>query len=317
MDLKPRVDQFLDHLRIERRLSPHTYSAYRRDLDGFIAFCTSATLTRREELNLHCIRAFVAAEHRRGLGGKSLQRRLSALRAFFDFLIGQGDIHHNPTAGVRTPRTRRGLPEVLDVDQTGLLLASAGDTPLMLRDHAIMELFYSSGLRLAELVALDIADLDLDDGIVLVTGKGGKARKVPVGRQARQALQRWLEASLKLRAPDETALFVARHGRRLSSRNVQTRIRSWALRSGLDIHVHPHMLRHSFASHLLESSGDLRAVQEMLGHADISTTQIYTHLDFQHLAKVYDNAHPRARLRGNSRKPPDSQADIDSESSDL
>lgn len=301
MDFAGAVDRFLDHLRVERRLSPHTAAAYRRDLDRLGAWCREEGQDDWRRLNVHLIRAWVASQHRRGLGGRSLQRRLSALRAFFDFHVRIGTLTHNPAHGVRPPKARRALPAALDVDQAAQLLGEdAGDELLAVRDRAVMELIYSSGLRLAELVALDLTDVDLVDGIVTVTGKGGKTRRVPVGRHARDALRQWIEQGRAIRPPAETALFLGRHGRRLGPRSVQQRIDAWARRRGIDLRVHPHMLRHSFASHLLESSGDLRAVQELLGHADISTTQIYTHLDFQHLAKVYDAAHPRARKRRGS-----------------
>jgi integrase/recombinase XerC len=297
MEFAVAIEGFLSHLQVERRLSPHTCDAYRRDLESLVAYCAGDGIEDWRTLNVHLIRAWVASQHRRGLGGRSLQRRLSALRAFFDHQVANGTIAHNPTHGVRPPKSRRSLPTALDVDQTAQLLGNDADDLLASRDHAIMELIYSSGLRLAELIALDIPDVDLADGIVTVTGKGGKTRRVPVGRHARAAISKWLDQSRAIRPPTETALFIGRHGRRLSTRSVQQRIDAWARRRGLDIHVHPHMLRHSFASHLLESSGDLRAVQELLGHADISTTQIYTHLDFQHLAKVYDASHPRAKRK--------------------
>jgi integrase/recombinase XerC len=297
MDFAAAIERFLSHLRVERRLSPHTCDAYRRDLDSLKAWCAGDGVDDWRALNIHLIRAWIASQHRRGLGGRSLQRRLSALRAFFDHHVANGSIAHNPAHGVRPPKSRRALPSALDVDQTAQLLGNDANDLLAVRDHAIMELIYSSGLRLAELVALDVPDVDLDDGIVTVTGKGGKTRRVPVGRHARVAIRNWLDQCRAIRVPTETALFIGRHGRRLSARSVQQRIDLHARRRGLDLRVHPHLLRHSFASHLLESSGDLRAVQELLGHADISTTQIYTHLDFQHLAKVYDASHPRARRK--------------------
>ncbi len=297
MDFAAAIGRFLSHRRVERRLSPHTCTAYRRDLESLTAWCSSEGIDDWRALNVHLIRAYVAAQHRRGLGGRSLQRRLSALRAFFDYLVSTGALSHNPTHGVRPPKSQRALPAALDVDQTAQLLHKHADDLLAVRDHAIMELIYSSGLRLAELVALDVPDVDLIDGIVTVTGKGSKTRRVPVGRHARAAIRDWLDQGRSIRSPTETALFTGRHGRRLSARSVQQRIDLRARLRGIDIRVHPHMLRHSFASHLLESSGDLRAVQELLGHADISTTQVYTHLDFQHLAKVYDASHPRARRK--------------------
>jgi integrase/recombinase XerC len=281
----------------ERDLSPHTRQAYLRDLEALRAHCADEGIADWRDVDVHRVRAFIAAGHRRGLGAKTLQRMLSALRTFFDFLVESGLLRHNPADGVSAPKTRRRLPEILDVDQAARLLDIDAGDPLALRDHALMELIYSSGLRLSEAVGLDLGDVDPASAVVEVTGKGRKTRLVPVGRMALAALRRWIEASAALRAPGETALFVSRRGRRISPRSVQIRIDAWARRQGLDVKVHPHMLRHAFASHLLESSGDLRAVQELLGHADLSTTQIYTHLDFQHLARVYDGAHPRARRR--------------------
>ena len=241
------------------------------------------------------IRAYAADRHRGGLTPKSLQRHLSAVRAWYRYLLREGQVLNNPADGIRAPKIARRLPHTLDADQLGHLMALPGDTALDRRDRAILELFYSSGLRLAELVALDVADMRSSDGLLQVTGKGSKTRRLPVGRLARQAVQRWLEARPRLARTEEPALFVSRRGGRLSARAIQARLRQRAIEQGMPQHVHPHMLRHSFASHLLESSGDLRAVQELLGHADISTTQVYTHLDFQHLAQVYDQAHPRAK----------------------
>jgi len=297
MDRTVRIARFLESLRIERRYSPHTLAGYRRDLATLEEFCAAEDIRRWEQLTTHRIRALVAARHRRGLSGRSLQRLLSTLRSFFAWLISHHELAHNPAVGVRAPKSPRTLPRTLDVDQTARLLDITATDALALRDHAILELFYSSGLRLAELVGLDLTNLDLRNGTVRVTGKGSKTRVVPVGRHARTALERWLAERRTIPGPDETALFVGRSGRRVTPRAVQARLKGWARRQGLDIRLHPHMLRHSFASHLLESSGDLRAVQELLGHADISTTQIYTHLDFQHLAQVYDAAHPRAKRR--------------------
>jgi integrase/recombinase XerC len=231
-----------------------------------------------------------------------VQRRLSTARTFFGYLQREGQATRNPAQGVSAPKPKKRLPETLDVDQMGRLLSFRGDGALSSRDKAIMELFYSSGLRLGELAALDLESLDLADRTVRVTGKGGKTRIVPVGRFALAALCAWLgERAATLvksrRGAEVSALFLGQGGRRLTHRAIQLRVAGWARRQGLGMHVHPHMFRHSFATHLLESSGNLRGVQELLGHADIGTTQIYTHLDFQHLAKVYESAHPRARRR--------------------
>ncbi|MFN2308977.1 MAG: tyrosine recombinase XerC [Gammaproteobacteria bacterium] len=293
------LDRYLDHLRQQRRLSPHTLSAYARDLRGLVAFCVRQGLADWAALDAHAVRAYAAACHREGLGGKSIQRRLSAVRGLFDYLLREQRVGHNPGRGVRAPKAPRKLPSVLDVDQMARLLDLPADDPLAVRDLALLELLYSAGLRLAELTGLDLPDLDLAAGLVTVTGKGRKTRLVPVGRQAQAALRRWLAVRPGLLPAGDTepALFLARSGRRLAPRSVQQRLARWARHQGLEGRVHPHQLRHACASHLLESSGDLRAVQELLGHADIKTTQIYTHLDFQHLAQVYDAAHPRAKRR--------------------
>ena len=241
------------------------------------------------------MRGFVAAEHRAGLSPKSLQRLLSSCRSLFRQLTREGLLAHDPLAGVRGPKVHRKLPQVLDVDEATALVEGDGDDGLAVRDRAMLELFYSSGLRLSELIGLRWLDLDLDAGEVRVLGKGRKTRIVPVGRHAIAALRALGEAEGR---ESESPVFRGRHGAPISPRTVQTRMKTLAMRQGFAKHVHPHLLRHTFASHMLESSGDLRAVQELLGHADIATTQIYTHLDFQHLAKVYDDAHPRARRKG-------------------
>ena len=289
------VAEFLTHLRAERRLSAHTCSAYARDLARLQAYCATQAIGAWSALTTEHARAYCATLHRQGMGGKSIQRLLSGARAFFRYLVREGRALHNPFVGVRAPKSPKRLPAVLAPDQVGALLDIVGDEAPTVRDRALLELFYSSGLRLSELTQLNCLDLDLRAGLVRVIGKGAKAREVPVGRYALSALAAWLARRSALAASGETAVFIGAHGRRLSTRAIQQRVRYWAQRQNLGMHVHPHMLRHSFASHLLESSGDLRAVQELLGHADIATTQIYTHLDFQHLAKVYDRAHPRAR----------------------
>ena len=294
------ITRFIDHLRDERRYSPHTLKNYRRDLQVLAAWCATQAVTEWRDLDVHRLRAFTAARHRVGLAGRSLQRELSAVRSFCNYLLRENQLSHNPAQLVSAPRSPRTLPHTLDVDQVGRLLDFSATTPLAVRDRAIMELFYSSGLRLAELLALELGDIDLNDATVRVTGKGGKTRVVPIGRQARGALQDWLQTRAAMTTLEQSALFIARNGTRLHARSVQQRLRQWALQRGLDTRVHPHLLRHSCASHLLESSGDLRAVQELLGHANISTTQIYTHLDFQHLAKIYDAAHPRAKRKAKS-----------------
>lgn len=274
-------------------------TAYRQDLEHYLVYCERLSLPPWESVDPQRIRQYVAARHRQGQSGKSLQRQLSSLRGLFNFLLREGERTDNPAEGVRAPRVKRQLPATLDVDQVGHLMAVPGDDPLDRRDRAIMELFYSSGLRLSELAALEHTALQGNDGLLDILGKGSKMRRVPVGRLAREAVDAWLQVRGQLAKPGETALFVSRHGRRLSRRSIEQRIALRARQQGMPRHVHPHMLRHSFASHLLESSSDLRAVQELLGHADIGTTQIYTHLDFQHLAQVYDQAHPRARKKRN------------------
>lgn len=291
------VQKFIDYLRFERRLSARTLDAYQRDLLDYQQFCERHQLHPWHGVQQQQIRQYAAARHREGLSGKSLQRHLSSLRGLFNFQLREGLIENNPAEGVRAPKTQRRLPKTLDVDQVGHLLDIPGDDPLDRRDRAIMELFYSSGLRLSELAALDVHALCSNEGVLDIVGKGSKARRVPVGRLAREAVDAWLAVRGQLARNEETALFVSQRGTRLSPRSIEARISKRAREQGMPRHVHPHMLRHSFASHLLESSADLRAVQELLGHADISTTQVYTHLDFQHLAKVYDQAHPRARKK--------------------
>ncbi len=291
------VERFFGYLHNERRLSAHTLENYRRDLNHLQAYCDSADIAGWATLDSFGVRSYVAWRHRKGIGGRSLQRELSAIRSFYNYLLRERLVGSNPALDVPAPKAEKRLPRTLDVDQTGHLMGITGEGPLALRDKAIMELIYSSGLRLAELISLDTDSIDRADATVRITGKGSKTRVVPVGRAALAALADWLKVRGQLAPLEERALFVSQKGQRISPRSVQQRLRQWAQRQGLDSHVHPHMLRHSFASHILESSGDLRAVQELLGHADIATTQIYTHLDFQHLAKVYDQAHPRARKR--------------------
>ena len=289
------IDRFLLHLAHERRMSTHTIAAYRHDLRVLAEFAARRGLTGWTAFDHSGIRAFAAAQHGAALSPRSIQRRLSAARTFYDFLLREGHCAHNPALDVRAPKTNKRLPGTLDADQMGRLLSFRVDDSLSARDKAIMELFYSSGLRLAELAGLRLDAIDLADRTVRVLGKGNKTRIVPVGRQAVDALRRWLQERAGLAKSGVDALFVSQRGRPLSVRTVQLRVGAWGRRMGLGVHVHPHMFRHSFATHLLESSGNLRGVQELLGHADIATTQIYTHLDFQHLATVYEKAHPRAR----------------------
>ena len=286
----PHISRYLEHLVRERNYSAHTVAAYRRDLsalNGWLDRADLTTCTPRE------IRDYISRLHAQGYASRSIQRALSSIRAYFDYLRRQGVSQTNPATGLRPPKIRRKLPAVLDTDQTARLLDFKPVTERDRRDLAMLELFYSSGLRLSELVGLNCGEIDLDEGFVRVTGKGAKVRQVPLGRYANAALRAYL-ADRSDRSAD-AAVFQSRPGKRISQRTVQQRVKRLSTQQlGSDV-LHPHMLRHSFASHLLESSGDLRAVQELLGHADISTTQVYTHLDFQHLAKVYDAAHPRAR----------------------
>ena len=301
MDPEHRIDAYIRHLETERRLSPHTLNAYRRDLESLLGFARRHSI-RLQEMDVHGVRRFTAECHRRGLSPRSVARRLSAVRCFFGYLLRSKAIGSNPAADVHAPKPARRLPAALDADQMASLLEPGRDAAgradsLTVRDRAMLELFYSSGLRLAELAGLNLGDLDIADRTVRVTGKGNKLRVVPVGGPALEALEVWLAMRASMTVPEEPALFVSRRGTRLARRTVQERVRLWARRRGTPVGVHPHMLRHSFASHMLESSGDLRAVQELLGHASISTTQVYTHLDFQHLAQIYDRAHPRAKRR--------------------
>ncbi len=294
MNIDAGIEAFIDHLRVERAMSAHTLDAYRRDLAEFARWCAEQGIDDPSRADTNHIRAWVAAEHRRGLSPKSLQRHLSSCRSWFRWLLRNGVVAANPADGVRGPKAPRNLPQVLDVDEAVQLVELDTDAQLGTRDRALLELLYSSGLRVSELCGLRWNALDLDNGLVTVTGKGSKQRTVPVGSHACRALEAWrVESQPRTDAP----VFPGRGGAPITTRAVQVRLRQLAQRQGVYKRVHPHLLRHSFASHMLESSGDLRAVQELLGHADISTTQIYTHLDFQHLAKVYDGAHPRAKRK--------------------
>ncbi len=293
------LEQFLQSLHIERRSSGHTLSNYRRDLMAFLQYCKQYELTEWSQIMDGDVRAFAAAERGRGLGSRSLARRLSALRSFYDYLLRMAQVEHNPAKAVRAPKADKTLPKALDVDDIGQLLdGPPSESALSVRDLAIVELLYGCGLRLSELVNLDCQHIDVSGSSVRVTGKGEKTRLVPLGSKAVAALARWLPVREQWVRNGERALFVSkRGGMRLGARSVQQRLNCLARERGISRKLHPHMLRHSFASHLLESSGDLRAVQELLGHADIATTQIYTHLDYQYLANLYDKAHPRARRK--------------------
>ncbi len=291
--------RFLNYLRDVRQLSPHTIGSYQRDLASLEQFCKTTGKDCIEQLVEADIRAWASQLHRRGLAGGSIQRSLSATRSFYNFLGRENGLLRNPAASVQAPRKPRKLPKTLDADEVSKYLSFDADSITARRDSAMAELFYSSGLRLAELASLEVDDIDSQSKLLTVTGKGRKTRTVPVGAVALKAIARWLQVRPPASAEggDSRALFTSNRGRRISVRNIQERLKLQGRKAAMRQDVHPHMLRHSFASHMLESSGDLRAVQELLGHANISTTQIYTHLDFQHLARVYDAAHPRARRR--------------------
>jgi integrase/recombinase XerC len=292
------LERYQRHIATERRLSGHTVAAYRRDLLALQRWCERSGLCDWRELDHQHVRTFAARSHAQGLSGRSIQRRLAAVRSFYNFLLREGAVIRNAALEVQAPKSGKRLPAALDVDQMARLLSFKPRDALEHRDLALLELFYSSGLRLSELTGLRLKNIDLDTGQVTVRGKGDKERIIPVGRAAIGALRNGRTERTRLVRPDQQAVFVGRRGEPLGSRAVQLRVAARARAMGISQHLHPHMLRHSFATHLLESSGDLRAVQEMLGHASVSTTQIYTHLDFQHLARTYERAHPRAKRRG-------------------
>jgi integrase/recombinase XerC len=300
------LKEYLEFLQFERGLSLLTRENYARDIVKLIELADSTTLNELQNIQ---IRRFIATLHSKGLGGKSIARMLSSWRGFFTFLVNRKGFAANPVIGLRAPKSAKTLPQALSIEQASKLVDIKGGDALSVRDHAILELFYSSGLRLSELVNLNIDALDFSEGTVEVTGKGNKTRIVPLGSHAISAIKKWLEhraqIPIKQNLPNSTSgsrLFIGLQGRPISSRNIQYRLKEWSIKQGINSSVHPHMLRHSFASHVLQSSGDLRAVQEMLGHANISTTQVYTHLDYQHLTKVYDAAHPRAKKMGAKKK---------------
>jgi integrase/recombinase XerC len=293
----PLIAGFLDHLTVEKRYSAHTLSGYTRELERFRTFYAGDLAALRS----HDVTHFTGWLRHQGLQARSIQRALSALRSFYAYLVQRKVVATNPAAVVRAPKAKRKLPRVLDTDQAARLFERKATKPAEVRDRAMMELLYGAGLRLAELVRLNIGDLDLAGGYANVLGKGNKERRAPLGRHCVAALQAWLEAHPDVQL--DSPLFTGRGRNRISPRTVQTRLKRIAVAQLGDDSLHPHMLRHSFATHMLESSGDLRAIQELLGHADIATTQIYTHLDFQHLAKVYDAAHPRAHRQPDDKAP--------------
>lgn len=290
------LDDYLQHLTFERGLSALTLKNYARDIKLLESLAEETTLDLVKNTQ---IRRYIATLHSRGLSGKSIARALSAWRGFYDYLIHHKGYTQNPVTGLRAPKSPKTLPQALSTDQAVKFVDIQGDNLLEQRDHAILELFYSSGLRLAELVNLDINMLDFSEGTVTVTGKGNKTRIVPMGSHAINAIQIWIQRRVLIKIADANpnALFVTQQGRRITPRAVQYRVKEWSIKQGINTSMHPHLLRHSFATHVLQSSQDLRAVQEMLGHANISTTQVYTHLDFQHLATIYDKAHPRAKKK--------------------
>ena len=288
------VQKYLNYLAYNKRYSPHTISAYRRDIQRLIGTLVSDECDSWADVQADTIRAAMVAARKTDLAPKSIQRILSSWRSFFTYLLQQGLVKLNPVEGIRAPKSPRKLPNSLDPDQISQVLNApiASDDPMAMRDNAMLEVTYSCGLRLAELASLNVFDIDLTDASLIVTGKGNKTRQLPIGRQAIVAIKSWLQQRTQLKCHDPNALFINHRGQRMGVRGIQMRMANMAAAQGQ--HIHPHMLRHSFASHLLQSSGDLRAVQELLGHSNISTTQVYTHLDYQHLAKVYDKAHPRA-----------------------
>lgn len=301
--LAPLIAAYLDYLRDEKRYSAHTIAAARRDLDQFAGYCAAAHIVRLEQIDAHLIRDWLGRQRRAGREATSLHRYLSTLRSWFRYLLREQRVQANPAVAVRAPKLVRKLPATIDADTLGSALdRDLADTNLAVRDRAIIELFYSAGLRLAELQQLDVGAFDGHQSSFTVRGKGNKERVAMLGGKAREAIEQWLQQRAACAAPGENALFVTRRGTRLSRGMIATRLRDWARRNALGVHLHPHRLRHAFATHMLENSHDLRAVQEMLGHAHLSTTQIYTHLDWKHLAKVYDDAHPRARRSTSERK---------------
>jgi integrase/recombinase XerC len=290
--------EFLTFIETEKQLSAKTCESYGTTLWHFTDYLTTQSVDRWSQVSHFTLRNYIATLHRQGLGSKSIAQKLSALRSFFNFLCRRGELSVNPAKGLRGPKLEKRLPKVLDVDEVSHFLNTLeGDDLLAARDRAMMELFYSSGIRLSELQNLSLNDLDLNDATLRVTGKGNKTRLVPIGKMAMAALQDWLRHRSCISSADSDALFLTQQGTPLKARSIQARLAHWGKKLGLSSRLHPHKLRHSCASHFLESSSDLRAVQELLGHANLSTTQVYTHLDFQHLAKVYDAAHPRARKK--------------------
>ncbi|CAK6618054.1 tyrosine recombinase XerC [Providencia stuartii] len=293
--LMNQVEAFLRYLQIERRLSPVTITNYRRQLTVVVEMLNEMNVSEWRQLDATKARNVAAKSRRKGLQAASMALRLSALRSFCDWMVQQDKLSANPVTAVHAPKAKKRLPKNMDVDEVSKLLSMESGDPLVVRDRTMLEVMYGAGLRLSELVGLDVRHLDLAMGEVRVMGKGSKERKIPLGKTAVSWLKRWLEMR-ELYEPEDGAVFIStKSGKRISNRNVQKRFEQWGIKQGVNSHINPHKLRHSFATHILESSGNLRGVQELLGHANLSTTQIYTHLDFQHLANVYDVAHPRAK----------------------
>ena len=297
MQITEAIQEFLHYLQVERQVSPHTHANYQRDLLRLEQYLAHQKVNAVKDVQNFHVRACLTQLHRRGLGRRSLQRWLSACRSFFRYALAQKWLRQDPSVGIRGPKLDKPLPKVLDPDQVNQLLTNHNDEFGQCRDIAMLELMYSCGLRLAELVSLDLSAIDLHSGELRVTGKGNKTRELPIGSHAIKALEKWYRLRADKADESELAAFINQRGQRISTRGVQKRFAEMGIKQGVETPINPHMLRHSFASHLLESSGDLRAVQELLGHANISTTQVYTHLDYQHLAKVYDKAHPRAKKK--------------------
>jgi integrase/recombinase XerC len=291
------IEQYLEYAASVRRLSPHTVSNYQRDLNKLLSYCDTKGIKKSDDILTADVRDFIAQQHRQGLSGTTIQRLLSAVRSLFNFLNRSRTNKRNPALDVRAPKTAQRLPTAADVDEIQQFLEIDTDDILACRDAAMFELLYSSGLRLSELVKLNLKDMDLKARMLTVTGKGNKTRELPIGKKAVSAVKDWLKRRDEFVRIENDAVFLSKRGTRISPRSVQARLEYWSKQQAMGHKLHPHMLRHSFASHLLQSSGDLRALQELLGHSNITTTQVYTHLDYQHLAKVYDNAHPRAKLK--------------------
>lgn len=294
--LYAQIQPYWDYLRAEKQVSPHTLSNYQRQLQAVCAMLKQHQISSWQEVDASVIRWILSQSHKQGLGAKSIGVRLVALRQWFAYLVKHEQLPANPALGIKAPKVGRHLPKNVDAEQVAQLLNTEAITPLEIRDLAMMELMYSSGLRLSELQGLDLDRMDLATREVCLLGKGNKERIVPIGSKALEAIHRWLEVRMSFN-PQDNAVFLNNRGGRLSHRSIQLIMEKWGRKQGLETHLHPHKLRHSFATHMLEGSGDLRAVQELLGHSSLATTQIYTHLDFQHLAKVYDAAHPRARKK--------------------